>query len=139
MASSVDIFADEHRRRQIKAALETCGVLAIVLSLAAFVLAKNTPGHLPYQPLVLTAAIPLPGVHGRFDHFAFDPAEPGRLFLAALAHDSLEVINLTGGTTVHTISGLGHPQGVGFASGLKKIFVAPRHPQNLYTYTVFLY
>ena len=139
MASSVDIFADEHRRRQIKAALETCGVLAIVLSLAAFVLAQNTSGPLPYQPLVLTAAIPLPGVHGRFDHFAFDPAEPGRLFLAALGHDSLEVINLTGGTTVHTISGLGHPQGVVFASGLNKVFVGMRDHQKLYIYDGLTY
>src|ERR1700733_8456069 len=31
------------------------------------------------DPLILTAQIPLPGVHGRFDHFAFDPKEPGRI------------------------------------------------------------
>jgi hypothetical protein len=131
---SVDIIDRERRRRQIKRALGACGVLAIVLSLAALALAQNSAKSLPYQPLVLTATIPLPGVHGRFDHFAFDSAEPGRLFLAALGNDSLEVINLTGGARVHTINGLGHPQGVVFASGLDKIFVASRDHQKLYIY-----
>ena len=134
MASLPGIFNYEFRRRRIKAALGTCGVLAIVLALAAFLHAQNSSVSLPYQPLVLTASIPLPGVHGRFDHFAFDTAEPGRLFLAALGNDSLEVINLTGGARVHTINGLGHPQGVVFAAGLNKIFVASRDHQKLYIY-----
>lgn len=134
MTRLLSIFAYKLHRRWIKAALGTCGVLAIALSLAVLALAQNSSKALPYQPLVLTATIPLPGVHGRIDHFAFDSAEPGRLFLAALGNDSLQVINLTGGARVHTITGLGHPQGVVFASGLNKIFVASRDHQKLYIY-----
>jgi hypothetical protein len=40
--------------------------------------------------LKLTATIPLPGVKGRFDHFALD-AKGHRLFVAALGNDTLEV------------------------------------------------
>ena len=75
--SDHDVLTDRPRQR-----LEYAEVLAIVLSLAVLALAQNSAKSLPYQPLVLTAEIPLPGVHGRLDHFAFDSAEPGRLFLA---------------------------------------------------------
>jgi hypothetical protein len=124
----------ERPHRLTKAVLGICEGLAIVFSLVVLALAQNPAKSLPYQPLILTAEIPLPGVHGRFDHFAFDSTEPGRLFLAALGNDSLEIINLTGGARVRTIAGLGHPQGVVFAPGLNKIFVASRDHQKLYIY-----
>ncbi|MGA7852019.1 MAG: hypothetical protein WCA15_01765 [Candidatus Acidiferrales bacterium] len=134
MATFVQCSDHDRPHRSTKAVLGICEVLAIVLSLAVLALAQNSAKSLPYQPLVLTAEIPLPGVHGRLDHFAFDSAEPGRLFLAALGNDSLEIINLTGGARVRTITGLGHPQGVVFAPGLNKIFVASRDHQKLYIY-----
>ena len=40
--------------------------------------------------------IPLPGVHGRIDHLAVDPAD-GRLFVAALENNTLEVVDLKSG------------------------------------------
>jgi hypothetical protein len=49
-------------------------------------------------PLILTAQIPLPGVQGRFDHLAFDPKEPGRIFISALGNTSLEEINSVRGS-----------------------------------------
>jgi hypothetical protein len=76
------------------------------------------------SPLILTAQLPLPGVHGRFDHFSFDPAEPGRIFISALGNNSVEVINTVEGTAVHSIAGIPEPQGVAFAIGLNKLFVA---------------
>ena len=85
------------------------------------------------SPLILTAQIPLPGVHGRFDHFSFDPAEPGRIFISALGNNSVEVINTVEGTAVHSIPGIPEPQGIAFAIGLNKLFVASRKGK-LYIY-----
>ena len=84
-------------------------------------------------PLILTAQIPLAGVRGRFDHFAFDPAEPGRIFISALGNNSVEVINTVEGTAVHRIAGIPEPQGIAFAIGLNKLFVASRKGK-LYIY-----
>jgi hypothetical protein len=84
-------------------------------------------------PLILTAQIPLPGVHGRFDHFAFDPIEPGRVFISAQGNNSVEVINLVEGTEVHRITGIPQPQGIAYAPGLNKIFVGSRKG-TLYVY-----
>jgi hypothetical protein len=61
----------------------------------------------------LKQTIPLPGVEGRLDHLAFDPAGK-RLFLCALGNNSVEVLDLNKGERVHSISGLGAPQGIAF-------------------------
>ena len=71
--------------------------------------------------LQLQQTIPLPGVEGRIDHLAFDGAGE-RLFVCALGNNTVEVIDLHQGTQVHTISGLGAPQGVAYVSG--RLFVA---------------
>ena len=65
-----------------------------------------------------TASIP-----GRFDHFAYDPATH-RLFVAAVANGSLEVIDLDKGERIKSISGLGHPQGVTVAGTNNIVVVA---------------
>jgi len=70
--------------------------------------------------LQLQQTIPLPGVEGRIDHLAFDDAGE-RLFVCALGNNTVEVIDLHQGTRVHTISGLGAPQGVAYVSG--RLFV----------------
>jgi DNA-binding beta-propeller fold protein YncE len=70
--------------------------------------------------LQLQQTIPLPGVEGRIDHLAFDDAGE-RLFVCALGNNTVEVIALHQGTRVHTISGLGAPQGVAYVSG--RLFV----------------
>ena len=84
-------------------------------------------------PLILTAQVALPNVQGRFDHFAFDPAEPGRIFISALGNNSVEVINVVEGKEIHRITGIPEPQGVTYAPGLNKIFVASRRGR-LYIY-----
>jgi len=63
------------------------------------------------SPLVLTGAIPLENVHGRIDHFGFDPKN--RLFVSALGNNTEEVIDLSAQRVVHTISGVPAPQGSG--------------------------
>jgi DNA-binding beta-propeller fold protein YncE len=71
--------------------------------------------------LQLQQKIPLPGVEGRIDHLAFDDAGE-RLFVCALGNNTVEVVDLREGKRVHTISGLGAPQGAAFVSG--RLFVA---------------
>ena len=74
-------------------------------------------------PLKLKQTIPLPAVEGRIDHFAADPSGQ-RLFVCALGNNSLEVIDLRKGERVHSITGLGAPQGVGYAPEVNRLFVA---------------
>ena len=74
-------------------------------------------------PLKLKQTLPLPGVEGRIDHFAFDPTGE-RLFVCALGNNTVEVLDLRKGERVHSITGLGAPQGVGYAPDLNRLFVA---------------
>jgi len=74
-------------------------------------------------PLKLKQTIQLPGVEGRIDHFASDPSGQ-RLFVCALGNNSLEVIDLRKSERVHSITGLGAPQGVGYAPESNRLFVA---------------
>jgi YVTN family beta-propeller protein len=71
----------------------------------------------------LKQTIPLPGVEGRIDHFAFDPAGE-RLFVCALGNNTVEVIDLHRGQRIHSITGLGTPQGIAYIPELDRIFVA---------------
>jgi hypothetical protein len=73
-------------------------------------------------PLKLTQTIPLPEVDGRIDHFAID-LKGRRAFLAALAKNTIEVVDLNAGR-VQTLSGFAKPQGVLFVPELNKLFVA---------------
>jgi DNA-binding beta-propeller fold protein YncE len=75
------------------------------------------------QPLKLTQTVTLPGVEGRIDHFAFDPAGE-RLFVCALGNNSVEVVDLHKGERIHSIAGLGSPQGIAFAPEFNRLFIA---------------
>jgi len=86
--------------------------------------AESTP------PLVLTGAIPLEGVKGRFDHFA---SGKGKVFVSGLGNNTVEVIDLFGGTLVHTITGVPGPQGLAFSPEANKLFVASQKGK-LYIY-----
>jgi hypothetical protein len=74
-------------------------------------------------PLKLKQTIPLPGVEGRIDHFAFDLTGE-RLFVCALGNNTVEVLDLRKGERVHSITGLGAPQGVGYVAEVSRLFVA---------------
>src|ERR1700693_962463 len=108
-------------------------VFLLVLSFAYCIAAQQKPGTDENGPLILTSQIPLPGVHGRFDHFTFDPSEPARVFISALGNNSVEVIDLVEDTVVQHISGIPEPQGIAFAVGLNKLFVGSRKGK-LYIY-----
>jgi hypothetical protein len=98
--------------------------LALALgALCWFVL--NRPDQLAAAPsrLEMCQNITLPGVEGRFDHFACEPASQ-RLFVAAYANNSLEIVGLREGRRLQTISGIKKPTGVVYISSLKRIGVA---------------
>lgn len=75
------------------------------------------------SPLELVQTIRLADVRGRIDHLAVDPDE-ARLFVAALGNDSVEVVDLRGGTRVVRITNLHEPQGIGYARSANRLFVA---------------
>jgi len=108
-------------------------VLGLSLSLIAFHIlpAKEKSNAPPPKPLVLTEAIPLSGVLGRFDHFGFDGKN--QLFVAALGNNSVEVIDISARLRTRSITGIPNPQGVVYAPELKKLFVASSHGK-LYIY-----
>jgi DNA-binding beta-propeller fold protein YncE len=73
--------------------------------------------------LKLEHTISLPGVKGRFDHFAID-TNTHRLFVAALGNDTLEILDVASGKRLHTIRGLHKPTGVVFLPAENQIGVA---------------
>lgn len=74
-------------------------------------------------PLRLRTTVALQGVEGRIDHFAFDPAGE-RLFVCALGNNTVEVIDLRSSQRIHSITGLGSPQGVAYIPESNRLFVA---------------
>ncbi len=72
--------------------------------------------------LKLVQTIRLKGVSGRLDHFAIDH-EHGRLFVANLSNNSLEVIDLASGKVTKQIPGQKKIQGIAYAPDLDRIFV----------------
>jgi DNA-binding beta-propeller fold protein YncE len=93
--------------------------LAIVLCCTGIITVAAQNG----VPLKLKQTIPLPGVEGRIDHFAFDPAGE-RLFVCALGNNTAEVLDLHKGQRIHSITGLGAPQGIAYIPEIDHIFVA---------------
>jgi len=73
--------------------------------------------------LKLRHTVPLPGVKGRFDHFAID-TNSHRLFVAALGNDTLEIVDVAAAKRLHTVSGLRKPTGVVFLPAESQIGVA---------------
>ena len=98
--------------------------LARIAAALLFAVAGN---HLtaaePGAVLELKQTIPLPGVEGRIDHFDLDAAGE-RLFVCALGNNTVEVLDLRKGERVHSLSGLGSPQGLVYAPELNRLLVA---------------
>jgi DNA-binding beta-propeller fold protein YncE len=74
-------------------------------------------------PLKLVRTIPMPGVRGRIDHLSVD-LKGKRLFVSALGNDTVEVLDLSSGKDVHSITGMGEPQGVFYVPESNKLFIA---------------
>lgn len=74
-------------------------------------------------PLRLARTYPLPGVTGRFDHFAFD-AQGQRLFIAATGNHSVEILNVKTGKVTESLTGLGKPHGLAWVAESGRLFVS---------------
>jgi DNA-binding beta-propeller fold protein YncE len=94
--------------------------LAIVIAAAGSCLAVAESNDAKIE---LKRTIPLPGVEGRIDHLDLDISGQ-RLFVCALGNNTVEVIDLNKGERIHTISGLGAPQGVAFVPEVNRLLVA---------------
>jgi DNA-binding beta-propeller fold protein YncE len=82
---------------------------------------SSAPTAFAAEPLVLTEAIPLEGIKGRFDHFGIGG---GRLFVTALGSNAVIAMNLSARTVEHTITEVRNPQGVVYSPETGKIFVS---------------
>jgi DNA-binding beta-propeller fold protein YncE len=83
------------------------------MRLLAFILLVGAGAAVAAQssPLALKSVIPLPNVEGRIDHLAFDGSR-GRLYVAALGNNSVEVTDTVNGIHVTTLPGFHEPQGI---------------------------
>jgi DNA-binding beta-propeller fold protein YncE len=86
------------------------------LALAALVGAKEP------RSLELVQTIPLKGPAGRLDHLAID-SKGGRLFVANLSNNSLDVVDIEAGKLVKQVHGQQKIHGVAYVPDLDRIFV----------------
>ena len=93
-----------------------------ILCVAACVIALMSNAA-PKKPLALSHTIPLPGIKGRFDHFAID-ANGQRLFVAALGNNTLEILDIENAKRLHSITSLHKPTGVLYLASANQIGVA---------------
>jgi DNA-binding beta-propeller fold protein YncE len=108
--SSMGSTPPTRRITTINAALLAAG-LFLVASIAAA------------QSLVLTQRIELPSVQGRLDHMDID-VDSGRLFVAALGANSIEVVDLRANKRIDRFERLHEPQGVVYLPDARRLFVA---------------
>ena len=99
--------------------------LGVMLGLAFFAVACTDVASAPQSdPLLrLVRTIELPQVRGRIDHLAFDPAR-GRLFVAALGNDTVEVLDTARGEHLRSLSGFHEPQGIALVPEMSAVAVA---------------
>src|ERR1700761_7856805 len=102
----------------------------IILSIALSTLSAVSQ---PASPLTLKRTIKLPGVTGKFDHFAID-LDGNRLFVAATGNHSVEVINLKAGTVEQSITGLGKPHGLVWVAATGSLYIADGSLKELRVY-----
>jgi len=111
---------------EVRGQLARCAACRILAG-AALSLMVYLATQLPAQPqapaLRLSKTIILPGVVGRFDHFAFDAAGD-RLFVAATGNHSVEVIDLKSGKVTQSVAGLGKPHGLEWVAETGSLYVA---------------
>src|SRR6266851_5570997 len=98
-----------------------CSGLMICFACSASFHAQESSATSEVRPLVLTEATPLENIKGRFDHFG---TSGRKLFVSALGNNTVEVIDISGRTLDHTITGVPNPQGVVYAAEVNKLFVA---------------
>jgi hypothetical protein len=96
-----------------------------MLCCAAVLLSSAFPIHAERGPaLRLVQTLPLPGVSGRLDHMAVD-VDKRRLFVAAVANGTIEVLDLDAGKAINSIPGIKDAQDALFLGGdFNKLYVS---------------
>lgn len=95
-----------------------CLMFASILTL----IATAAPGAQD-RLLELVTTIPMPKVKGRIDHMALD-AKRGRLLIAALGNDTLEVVDIKANRVETSIAGFGAPQDVLYVPNVDRLYVS---------------
>jgi DNA-binding beta-propeller fold protein YncE len=72
--------------------------------------------------LELLQSIPLKGAAGRLDHLTIDRRKHGRLFVANLSNNSLDVVDLKAGKLVKQIPDQKKIQGIAYAPDLDRVY-----------------
>src|SRR6267154_79010 len=92
--------------------------IALLAGFAVFTSAQEK------QALRLVQTIPLPGITGCLDHMGVD-LEKKRLFVAAVANNTLEVVDLTAGKVTKSLAGFKDTQDALFLGGdFNKLYVS---------------
>lgn len=91
--------------------------IAVAMLVAVLATSASAASLVPLQ------SIALPAVEGRIDHMSVD-AKTGRLFVAALGNNSVEVIDVKAGRPIRSLGGFSEPQGVLFVPEFGRLFVA---------------
>jgi hypothetical protein len=98
--------------------------LFAVSFIACFVVPPSQTSAQEKQALRLVQTIPLPGVAGRLDHMGVD-VEERRLFVAAVANNTLEVVDLAGGKVIQSLGGFKDTQDALFlGEDFNKLYVS---------------
>jgi hypothetical protein len=108
----------------------------IIIVLFCFVFFfSGCKGQKPFgeNQLIRQSIIPMLGVTGRIDHMDINLNEK-IIYVAALGNNSLEIVDITKGKTLHSIKGLDEPQGVVYVPQQKEIFVANGGNGDCYFY-----
>ncbi len=95
----------------------------IAITLALILLCGFSANAQPASPLTLQRTIALPGVHGKFDHFAID-LTGRRLFASAGGNHSVLVIDLKTNKVVQSIAGLKKPHGLAWVAATGSLYVS---------------
>ena len=104
--------------RSATRSVNAMAILAVVLTATVWIaFGQREPA------LRLQNTIALPDVQGRIDHMSFDP-HTGRLFVAALGNNTVEVVDVNQGKRISTIPGLHEPQGVLYLPDVNRLYVA---------------
>jgi DNA-binding beta-propeller fold protein YncE len=99
------------------------GITTLVLAAVATIFIADGAASEEAPPLQLEAKIPLGDVSGRIDHMAVDLARQ-RLFVAALGHGGLAVVDLKAQRLDRIIGDLPEPQGVGYDPTTDTVYAA---------------
>ena len=102
--------------------MESAGLSSRLIVALALAMALPAAGGAA-EVLEAVGTIPMPGVKGRIDHLSID-LKRHRLFVAALANNTVEVLDLDRQQSEASLPGFGEPQGVLYLPDPDRLYVA---------------